>query len=80
MLGKPPDTIVHQAEPFNAEPPAAALAGAPITPLERFYASHECREVTCLYHDVNHAIERAVEGGGGFDEGDASPETLDWFL
>ena len=37
MLGKPPDTIVHQEEPFNAEPPPAALAGAPITPIERFY-------------------------------------------
>ena len=29
--------IVHQQEPLNSEPPRAALAGAPITPLERFY-------------------------------------------
>lgn len=36
-FGKPPDTIVHQQEPLNAEPPRAALADAPITPLERFY-------------------------------------------
>ncbi|HYH89010.1 MAG TPA: sulfite oxidase [Solirubrobacteraceae bacterium] len=36
-FGKPADTIVHQQEPLNAEPPRSALAGAPITPLERFY-------------------------------------------
>jgi sulfite oxidase len=35
--GKSPDTIVHQQDPLNAEPPRAALADAPITPLERFY-------------------------------------------
>src|SRR4051794_41961564 len=37
MPGKPADTIVHQQEPLNAEPPRAALTGAPITPVERFY-------------------------------------------
>jgi sulfite oxidase len=37
MHGKPPDTIVHQEEPLNAEPPRDALAGAPVTPTERFY-------------------------------------------
>ena len=37
MHGKPPDTIVHQQEPLNAEPPRDALAGAPLTPTERFY-------------------------------------------
>src|SRR3954463_5093844 len=37
MPGKPPDTIVHQEAPLNAEPPREALAGAPITPIERFY-------------------------------------------
>jgi sulfite oxidase len=35
--GKPPDTVVHEHEPFNAEPPAATLALATVTPLERFY-------------------------------------------
>src|SRR3954452_13327901 len=37
MAGKPADSIVHLAEPLNLEPPRGALAGAPITPLERFY-------------------------------------------
>ena len=37
LHGKPQDTIVHEEEPFNAEPPAPALAGAALTPIERFY-------------------------------------------
>ena len=36
-FGKPPDTIVHQREPLNAETPRAALAGAALTSVERFY-------------------------------------------
>jgi sulfite oxidase len=35
--GKRDDMIVHQAEPYNAEPPAAALDGLPITPLDLLY-------------------------------------------
>jgi sulfite oxidase len=31
------DLIVHQQEPFNAEPPRAALADATLTPLDAFY-------------------------------------------
>ena len=37
MHDKPPDTIVHVREPFNAEPPRAALANTPLTQVERFY-------------------------------------------
>jgi sulfite oxidase len=36
-FGKPADTIVHEQDPFNAEPPRAALAREAITPFERFY-------------------------------------------
>src|SRR3954468_6661210 len=36
-FGKPADTLVHQQRPFNAEPPAPALAAAAVTPVERFY-------------------------------------------
>jgi sulfite oxidase len=35
--GKRPDTIVHEHEPFNAEPSRLALARAPVTPLDTFY-------------------------------------------
>ena len=37
MHGKPTDTVVHVEEPLQAEPPRGALAGAPLTPVERFY-------------------------------------------
>jgi sulfite oxidase len=36
--GKRADMITHTAEPFNAEPPVAALAGRTLTPVETFYA------------------------------------------
>jgi sulfite oxidase len=35
--GKRGDLLVHEDEPFNAEPPAAALAAAAITPADAFY-------------------------------------------
>ncbi|HMQ24181.1 MAG TPA: radical SAM protein, partial [Planctomycetota bacterium] len=45
--------------------------------LQRFDASHECREVTCLYHQVNWWIEDAIENGG---ELEAGVERYDAFL
>src|ERR1700722_59857 len=30
--------IIHEADPFNAEPPRAALAGRMLTPVEAFYS------------------------------------------
>jgi len=45
--------------------------------LDRFDASHECREVTCLYHQVNWWIEDAIENG---TELDAGVERYDAFL
>jgi sulfite oxidase len=36
-FGKPADTIVHEGDPFNAEPPRAALAREAVTPFARFY-------------------------------------------
>ena len=35
--GKRPDLIVHEAEPFNAETPAALLAASSRTPVDAFY-------------------------------------------
>jgi sulfite oxidase len=35
--GKRADMVVHEAEPYNAEPPPEALAGAPRTPVDTFY-------------------------------------------
>jgi len=36
-FGKPADTIVHEDDPFNAEPPRPALAREAVTPFARFY-------------------------------------------
>jgi hypothetical protein len=36
-FGKPADTIVHEDEPFNAEPPRGVLGREAITPFERLY-------------------------------------------
>jgi sulfite oxidase len=38
MWGKRYDMIVHDEDPFNAEPPPAALAGQPLTPIDAFYS------------------------------------------
>jgi sulfite oxidase len=37
IFGKRPDITVHEQEPFNSEPPRAALAEAPITATDAFY-------------------------------------------
>ncbi len=37
-FGKRAGMIVHEAEPFNAEPPRSALAEASVTPVDVFYA------------------------------------------
>ncbi len=38
MWGKRAEVVVHQADPFNAEPPGAALAGERVTGVDLFYA------------------------------------------
>ena len=38
LWGKRDDMIVHQADPYNAEPPRGALAGRMLTPVDAFYA------------------------------------------
>lgn len=37
LWDKRADMIVHSADPFNAEPPRAAMAGRPLTPPDTFY-------------------------------------------
>jgi sulfite oxidase len=38
VWSKRPDMVIHEDEPFNAESPAAALAGRPITDIDGFYS------------------------------------------
>jgi DMSO/TMAO reductase YedYZ molybdopterin-dependent catalytic subunit len=38
LWGKRDDMIVHEADPYNAEPPPGALADRMLTPVDSFYA------------------------------------------
>jgi len=38
MWGKRDDMIVHEDEPYNAEPPREAMAGQDVTPVDTFYS------------------------------------------
>jgi wyosine [tRNA(Phe)-imidazoG37] synthetase (radical SAM superfamily) len=48
--------------------------------LDQFDASHECREVTCLYNGVNWWIEKLVANPDQSFESEIGEERLDWFL
>lgn len=48
---------------FADDDQAARTAGDVAGILDTFDASVECREVTCLYHDTNWWIERAIQSG-----------------
>ena len=59
----------------TARTTAEGLAGI----LKSFDASHECREVTCLYNDVNWWIERMIEDPRD-DVVEVGAENEDYFL
>jgi pyruvate-formate lyase-activating enzyme len=48
--------------------------------LDRFDASHECREVTCLYNGVNWWLEKMIEDPRGEEEISPAEERQDFFL
>jgi MoaA/NifB/PqqE/SkfB family radical SAM enzyme len=58
---------------------ARGTAAHTATMLQDFDASRECREVTCLYHETNWWIERAVTAAGAAIEGPL-PDGGDYFL
>jgi len=48
--------------------------------LDRFDASKECSEVTCLYHSVNWYLEEAIRGDRVLGQDEALPDRMDYFL
>ena len=48
--------------------------------LRDFDASHECREVTCLYNSTNWWLEELVEASAELPDEAPSEERRDWFL
>jgi hypothetical protein len=59
-------------------PPAGQHGTAKL--LASFDASHECREVTCLYNSTNWWLEELVEAGAALPEQAPADERSDWFL
>jgi sulfatase maturation enzyme AslB (radical SAM superfamily) len=59
-------------------PPAAQHATAKL--LNDFDASHECSQVTCLYHSTNWWIEELIEAGVDLPRQAPGAERQDWFL
>ena len=58
--------------------PAAQHATAKI--LDSFDASHECREVTCLYNSTNWWLDEMVNTDAALPEAAPAAEQRDWFL
>jgi hypothetical protein len=48
--------------------------------LEQFDASHECREVTCLYNSTNWWLEEMIEAKAELPQQAPGQEQQDWFL
>jgi hypothetical protein len=48
--------------------------------LDTFDASHECREVTCLYNSTNWWLEELVNATATLPDEAPAPEQRDWFL
>ncbi|UCE84594.1 MAG: radical SAM protein [Deltaproteobacteria bacterium] len=59
---------------------AGATAGKLKVLMDDFDASHECREVTCLYNGVNWWLEKMIEDPRGDAALERSDERLDLFL
>jgi hypothetical protein len=71
---------IGEAAAYAGEPNAHATAAAVGGILDRFDASHECREVTCLYHGVNWWLEKLVHDPAADVEIEPSAERGDYFL
>jgi pyruvate-formate lyase-activating enzyme len=59
---------------------AAATGDGLLRILDDFDASHECREVTCLYNGVNWWLEKMIEDPRGSAELELGEERDDFFL
>jgi sulfatase maturation enzyme AslB (radical SAM superfamily) len=71
---------IGEAAAYAGEERAQETAGAVGAILDRFDASHECREVTCLYNGVNWWLEKLVHDPSADAEIEPSPERGDFFL
>ena len=70
---------IDAANAFSDDETTTRATGNVAKMLDTFDASHECREVTCLYHDTNWWIERAIRSEDGRLD-PAGVDTQDYFL
>jgi pyruvate-formate lyase-activating enzyme len=54
---------IGEAHDWAPQDGVAKATSATSALLDSFDACHECAEVTCLYHGVNHLFERLIESG-----------------
>jgi sulfatase maturation enzyme AslB (radical SAM superfamily) len=71
---------VGGADAFADEAMAQLTAGQLTDLMDRFDASRECREVTCLYNGVNWWLEKMIEDPREGIEIEPGDERLDFFL
>ena len=71
---------IAEANAYKDEATAEQTGQNLLRILDNFDASHECREVTCLYNGVNWWIEKLVANPGQSFEAEIGEERLDWFL
>ena len=72
--------LVASADGWSDDAMARLTGGQLSDLMDRFDASHECREVTCLYNGVNWWIEKMVEDPRDSVEIDPGDERYDFFL
>jgi hypothetical protein len=71
---------VGGAEAYVDEAMARLTSGQLTDLMDRFDASRECREVTCLYNGVNWWLEKMIEDPREGIEIEPGDERLDFFL
>jgi len=74
-----PKARIDGAAAFSDDEHVAGATRKTAAMLDAFDAHAECREVTCLYHDTNWWIERAIRDPAGLTDA-ALPDAEDYFL
>jgi wyosine [tRNA(Phe)-imidazoG37] synthetase (radical SAM superfamily) len=71
---------IAERDAYKDDASAHATQQGTLEILDRFDASHECRNVTCLYHDVNWWLEELIADPSIDLEDEIGAEKLDYFL
>ena len=75
-----PQARIGDRHAWSTPESVAATQAATARITQTFDASHECREVTCLYNHVNWFVEDLIRNPAKLDEIVPAEESEDWFL